>query len=452
METDKPSPSELVLIAESLSKSFGLRKNPLGILSRPTAPVLTDISFKLRSSEVMGVIGNNGCGKSTLLKIVAGLLVPDSGTVTYKGKLSSVLDIGSGFHLELTGRENVFLVAQIQGLSKEEARGKFDDIIEFSGLRQHIDQPLKSYSTGMFLRLAFSVVTTFPSDILLLDEVMSVGDLLFQRESMRRVEQIVERGCSMLVVSHELESLQRICDTVMWLDGGRVRMLDKASRTIEAYIEAEMARGQLITFPPIGASSIQEVQQKNPSEDTAHRASDLRGLLFTYQIGDNKALDDRLALMSEESGIHLTHFAVETDIGITEDGFSSEDELSLSLSFRKNWEGPLVLSAVFSDKFGHSVMSCCNHRTHQGMEVPECWQEGDHRLRLTFPRGFFNHGIFNVSLFFADVNHETLMALEDIISFKVVLGEFCRGEFKSLGKFKGPLFPYVDWKTIEGEP
>jgi hypothetical protein len=163
-------------------------------------------------------------------------------------------------------------------------------------------------------------------------------------------------------------------------------------------------------------------------------------------------LDGRLAGMFDDSGIHLRYFAVEAE-GVMADGeISSEDTICLSLGFLKTWEGTLVLSAVFSDKFGHSVMSCCNHRTHQGMEVPDCRQTGDHHLRLTLPAGFLNQGIFNVSLFFADVNHETVLALEDFASFKVTLEEFCRGEFKSLGKFKGPLFPYVDWKIFDGGP
>ena len=155
--------------------------------------ILEDISFELVPGDVLGLIGNNGAGKSTLLKIIAGLITPDEGEVKYTGKLASILEIGSGFHHDLTGRENIYMAGQLLGLHKRDIDAQLAKIIQFSGQEDHLDVPVKYYSNGMFLRLAFSVATTFPSDILLLDEVMSVGDLKFQDESVKRIRQITHK-------------------------------------------------------------------------------------------------------------------------------------------------------------------------------------------------------------------------------------------------------------------
>ena len=179
---------------------------------------LKGVSFEVPAGSTFGVIGSNGSGKSTLLKCLAGILVPDKGRVSHVGRLSALLELGAGFHPELSGRENVFLNGAILGLSKKEIEVRFDDIVDFAGLEQFIDTPVKNYSSGMFVRLGFAVAAHVEPDVLLIDEVLSVGDESFQRKSAERIDQFRRDGRTIVFVSHGLGQVQQLCRTVAWID------------------------------------------------------------------------------------------------------------------------------------------------------------------------------------------------------------------------------------------
>ena len=196
---------------------------------------LEDVSFTAEGGEVLGVIGPNGAGKSTLLKTVCGIVRPTSGRVEVRGTVAPMLELGSGFDYDLTGRENVFLNGAILGYSRAFLKEKYPQIVAFSGLEAFMDAPLRSYSSGMVMRLAFSVATAVRPDVLIVDEILSVGDGDFQRQSHRRMRELMDSGAAVLFVSHSLPEVRELCHRVLWLEGGRVRMLGDARAVCEAY-------------------------------------------------------------------------------------------------------------------------------------------------------------------------------------------------------------------------
>jgi len=195
-----------------------------------------NISFALQRGESMAIVGSNGAGKSTLLSLVAGLSKPDTGSVSIQGRIAALLELGSGFHPDLTGAENIKLNAALLGLTRKRTGELFDQIVEFSGIgEEFIDEPLRTYSTGMMMRLAFSVAINMDPDILLVDEVLAVGDSVFQEQCFRKVHEFRASGKSLLCVSHASGMVQQLCDKAIWLDHGEIVMIGAIAEVIESY-------------------------------------------------------------------------------------------------------------------------------------------------------------------------------------------------------------------------
>lgn len=198
---------------------------------------LKDVSFTVQKGEVLGIVGHNGAGKSTILKIISGIMKPTTGRVTLGANVVPMLELGSGFDYELTGRENVFLNGAILGYSKEFLTEKYDEILAFSELGEFIEQPIRNYSSGMLMRLAFSVATVVNPDILICDEVLAVGDERFQAKSRKRMMELMGGGTTVLFVSHNIEQIREMSNRVLWLDHGSTRMLGDAETVCSAYKE-----------------------------------------------------------------------------------------------------------------------------------------------------------------------------------------------------------------------
>jgi ABC-2 type transport system ATP-binding protein len=198
---------------------------------------LKDVSFEIPVGSTFGLIGENGSGKSTMLKCIAKILRPDSGRIVTNGSLAALLELGSGFHPELSGRENVYLNGSILGMSKGEIASKFDAIVDFSGIGEFIDQPVKNYSSGMYVRLGFSVAINVDPDILLVDEVLAVGDANFQDKCMEKFAQFRRAGKTVVVVSHAMGTLRTLCDTAAWLTHGQLSEVGKATDVVDTYID-----------------------------------------------------------------------------------------------------------------------------------------------------------------------------------------------------------------------
>lgn len=196
---------------------------------------LRNVSFEVPHGATFGIIGSNGSGKSTMLKCLAGILYPNNGRVAVNGKLAALLELGAGFHYELTGRENVFLNGAILGLSRRDLEKRYSDIVEFAGLERFIDTPVKNYSNGMIVRLGFAIAANVEPEILLIDEILSVGDQNFQRRSAEKIEEFRRDGRTIVVVSHGMSQVQQMCKEIAWLDKGELRMLGPAADVIAEY-------------------------------------------------------------------------------------------------------------------------------------------------------------------------------------------------------------------------
>ena len=237
--------SSPVVVVENVSKKYRLYRErnksiKVAIMRGGRAKVdmfwaLQDVSFEVYEGSTTGLIGENGSGKSTMLKCLARILRPDTGSVSVTGKMSALLELGAGFHPELSGRENVFLNGAILGLKQKELAAKFDDIVDFAGIGQYIDEPVKNYSSGMYVRLGFSVAINVEPDILLVDEVLAVGDEAFQRKCLERFADLKNSGKTVIIVSHSMGSVINMCDHVIWFKKGHKMADGDPRQVVEAY-------------------------------------------------------------------------------------------------------------------------------------------------------------------------------------------------------------------------
>lgn len=213
---------------------------------------LRDVSFAVEPGQILGIVGSNGAGKSTLLRLVGGVGRPDEGRVRVRGRVAALLELGAGFHPELTGRENVFVSGVIAGLTRRQVAQRLESIVAFAELEQFIDNPLRTYSSGMQMRLGFAIGVHTAPDILLIDEVLAVGDLAFQKKCLQRIGQFKADGCSIIVVSHDTGEIRKLCDRALWLRGGRLAEQGDADSVVEAYVaemEAETRRHTPAAWP-----------------------------------------------------------------------------------------------------------------------------------------------------------------------------------------------------------
>jgi lipopolysaccharide transport system ATP-binding protein len=251
MSPDSPPPTQAVIQVSDLVKLY--RRTTAGDQFRTLKSALVErsltrhlkreeaivalegIDFTVGPGEAFGVVGGNGSGKSTLLKLVAGMLQPSSGKITVAGRVAAMIELGAGFHPEISGRENVFINGAVLGLSRKEIQRRYKDIVEFSGLGDFMEEPVKNYSSGMYVRLGFAVAIHTDPDVLLVDEVLAVGDEAFAHRCLRRIEEFLATGKTLLFVSHSLDLVEGICDRVLWLEGGRQRRVGEPRRVIDAY-------------------------------------------------------------------------------------------------------------------------------------------------------------------------------------------------------------------------
>ena len=246
--------TDIAIRVQNLSKCYQIYDNPGDRLKQFVAPrvkrllgqahtpyyrefwALKDISFEVKRGETVGIIGRNGSGKSTLLQIICGTLTPTSGTVQTNGRIAALLELGSGFNPEFTGRENVYMNAAVLGLTKEEVDARFDKIAAFADIGQFMDQPVKIYSSGMYVKLAFAVIAHVDADILVIDEALAVGDAVFIQKCMRFIRSFQERG-TLLFVSHDTASVQNLCKSAIWLGNGQVRQVGTSKDVADAYFQ-----------------------------------------------------------------------------------------------------------------------------------------------------------------------------------------------------------------------
>ena len=236
--------------------------------------VLRDVSLTLDEGQCIGVVGDNGAGKSSLLKLIAGTLQPTEGLMQRDGRVTAILELGAGFHPEFTGRENLFYGGQLIGLSEADVSALADSIIEFSELGEAIDRPVKAYSSGMVVRLAFALVTAVPPRVLIIDEALAVGDQHFQKKCIERIESFRRAGCAILFCSHSMYHIRRLCDRALWLDKGAVRAIGETESVVSAYEAHSRAQDALLKAgPPVAAPQIEVAEDGVAAPDTGEASA-----------------------------------------------------------------------------------------------------------------------------------------------------------------------------------
>ena len=239
--------SRYLTLRESLSRRFGGKGEKR---ASPELWALRDVSFEIEEGETVGLIGRNGAGKSTLLKILARITEPSAGVARMRGRVGALLEVGTGFHPELTGRENVFLNGSILGMSRRDIASRFDAIVEFAGVERFLDTPLKRYSTGMELRLAFAVAAHVEPPILVVDEVLAVGDAEFQQRCLGRISELGRGGRTVVFVSHDLSAIQRLCTRSIWIDKGTIEQDGPTDAVVQDYLASGLSGSTLVEFDP----------------------------------------------------------------------------------------------------------------------------------------------------------------------------------------------------------
>lgn len=330
---------------------------------------LRDVSFELKQGEALGIVGSNGSGKSTLLKIISRIVKPTKGIVRGKGKISSLLEVGTGFHPELSGRENIYNSGYTLGMNKSEIRQKFDEIVEFSGVERFIDTPVKRYSSGMYVRLAFAVAAHLEPDILIVDEVLAVGDADFQKKCLGKMhEASTTSGRTILFVSHNMQAVANLCNTSLWLEKGRVKQYGKAGAVVASYLSS--------------------VQQENTKQSWS----------FPEEAPGNNLIRLKNICVKPQHAVSQNLITIQTPVQLDAEFWNYLDEGSIEVNIR-----------LFTIN-GDCVFDL-------GSETIEA-EKGILSFRSVIPGNLLNNSTYVISLMILKNNTEMICEFPDCTSFK----------------------------------
>lgn len=373
------------------------REDPLSLLNENGQPfnngqyfhALQDINLKVKKGEVLGIIGKNGAGKSTLLKILSRVTKPSRGSIRGEGRVASLLEVGTGFHEELTGMENIFLNGNILGMTNKEIRAKLDHIIAFSGVEKFIDTPIKRYSSGMYVRLAFAVAAHLEPEILIVDEVLAVGDAEFQERCLRKMHDISGRnGCTVIFVSHNMQAVQNLCTTALLLQDGRITTHGTPPAVINHYIRQTKDYHFTKAW-------------ENPENAPGNAFIRMKKVTLTPGLqGEDKIIDIRTSLLIEFS-------------------FSS-------------------LSPKVNLCVGVHLFTIAGDCIFDVSSVPADYPAGDYSGECTIPGNFLNDGAYYISIIFVKDTSVPLYYIEECLSFEV---EDYRENYAWFGKWMGHVRP-----------
>jgi lipopolysaccharide transport system ATP-binding protein len=366
---------------------------------------LRDVSFSVREGEVLGVIGRNGAGKSTLLKILTRITAPTTGRATIQGRVGSLLEVGTGFNPELTGRENVFLNGSILGMKRREIQRKLPDITEFAGIERFMDTPVKRYSSGMYVRLAFSVAAHLEPEILLVDEVLAVGDAEFQQRCLGRMEDFSGTGRTVLFVSHNMQTINQLCDRAIWLDGGKIVADGAPSDVVTRYLHSSPSSGSRISWP----------------DDESAPGDDLARLLLVRAISeDGEAIDT----------------------------IDVRDTVGIEIRFRVLRDGPAVFAKIrVRDRQGDIAFNAMDTVA----QAEESSTPGVYTATAWLPPNLLNEGPTTVDVAVCTLNAPKLFQRAqryEAVSFMVFDpgdGDSARGRFT--GQIRGLVRPLLEWSV-----
>tara|TARA_Y100000588_G_C14251926_1_gene923821 strand:- start:1341 stop:2642 length:1302 start_codon:yes stop_codon:yes gene_type:complete len=347
---------------------------------------LKDINFKSQSNEIIGIVGTNGSGKSTLLKILSKITRPTIGNVRIKGKVASILEVGTGFHHELTGKENIYLNGSVMGMKKHEIDAKYDEIINFSGINEYIDTPIKRYSSGMRVRLAFSVAAHLDPDILIVDEVLAVGDVEFQKKCLGKIGDVAQSGRTVFFVSHDLNAVMSLCNRVIWIDKGKLMDDGEPKKVVQNYIES------------VSAISNSTVDLLDIDDRDSH----------VKWKGDRTF---QLTQINLKNQIHSTS------------SFSTGDKFIVNINFKLNdlnlIDSPVELIVKIQNQNMNDLLVLSNLSSNTKLLL----SDRNGLIKCTIPKLPLGEGIYNISLD-AKVAGVPADKINGVASFEVTAGDF----------------------------
>jgi ABC-type polysaccharide/polyol phosphate transport system ATPase subunit len=443
---------------------------------------LKDISFELDIGDVLGIIGDNGAGKSTLLKIISGVSQPSQGEVRLEGKISSILEIGTGFHMELTGKENIFLSGSILGMQREEIERQYDNILRFSGLNDFINVPIKRYSSGMYLRLAFSVLAHLSAEIILLDEIIYVGDAEFRMKSYNKIKELARSGKTILVVSHDLSSISDLCTKCLLLEKGRIKVFGKTGEIVRSYLDKSMNKyihaqaeeeqakktkaemEKLQSKIEVMDKVIQEKEMalNNTSEKEQQLVSELNTLkdeareLFKVrkELEEGKHVDlDSTSFLKSEKAWDDEAAAPGNDIlkikriaCTTHDNkktITQSDDFQIEIEYWKYTDAPLIVTLTASYNFSQIVFGTASAFGDHTLVRNE--GKGLFKHVCHIPRHLLNHGVFAFSFFFMNNEGMEVFGMHHAVSLKIEYESSFFKKFEDKGVVMVPFVPVFKW-------
>lgn len=392
-------------LRESLMSTLGAPWRRLrradGDNGEDTIWALEHVSFEVMPGEVVGIIGRNGAGKSTLLKILSRVTEPTGGRIELYGRVGSLLEVGTGFHPELSGRENIYLNASILGMARREVEKKFDEIINFAEIEKFIDTPVKRYSTGMYLRLAFAVAAHLEPEILIVDEVLAVGDASFQKKCLGKMSAVAREGRTVLFVSHNMMAVQSLCSRAIWLHGGRVSDDGEAGRVVGTYLKE------------------------------------------AFESNTEKVWDDPMLAPGNDK-VRLRSARVRLEGGNAADEITVHSDLALEFEY---WnlapDSALNLSVVLQNDQGITVLN--TGPVHEPVWHGRPFPEGLFRSVCRIPGDFLNDGTYLLTLYVIKDQSTPVFSVESLLSFEVCDTPETRSGW--YGKWPGVVRPDFDWTT-----
>ena len=365
---------------------------------------LRDIDLKVNQGEVLGIIGRNGAGKSTLLKILSRVTAPTTGEIKVNGRIASLLEVGTGFHPEMTGRENVFMNGAIMGMTKAEIKRKFDEIVDFSGVEKYIDTPVKRYSSGMMVRLGFAIAAHLEPEILVVDEVLAVGDAEFQKKAMGKMQDVSNKsGRTVLFVSHNMAAISNLCEKTLILFNGSILNIGYTGKIIEQYISiGDVKSGEVLK------DDIKYKQECPHAQFNAIRLISGNGISDTFRIGDEIKVEMEYLVQTE--GIRIS------------------------------------LSIHLLDNFGTCILASANFNSANSGEDPFYGQplkKGLYRTVCKIPANFLNDKSYKISAFLVPEDSNQMAIVEEALSFRILDTGEMRKEYS--GEWWGQIRPKLFW-------
>ena len=361
------------------------------------------LSFEVKRGEVVGIIGRNGAGKSTLLKILSRITTPTEGTVEVHGRVGSLLEVGTGFHPELSGRENIYLSGSILGMKRSEIDAKFDEIVRFAEMERFLDTPVKRYSSGMYVRLAFAVAAHLEPEILIVDEVLAVGDAKFQKKCLGKMSDVAKEGRTVLFVSHNMSAVRSLCTKGMLLQNGRCVQFDEVDAVIERYLDEESS-----------------------------------------QVFEKAWRDDGTAPMN--SSIRLSRVALCDDDGAVLDAIFTDTAISIVIDYSVIGAGSSFgFSFILTDKNNTCLFTSLNNREANWNRTD--LEAGRYRTTCRIPPNLFNNGFFKITMYFFEGQYSNHVPLNEVFRFEVLDSPAIRGDW--YGGYDGFFRPDLSWSTAK---